>query len=142
MRKISFITLLGLIVSVTAFTQKIDVSKVPVSVKESFARQFPGITAKWEKEEGNYEADFKQDGHEVSVVFDNNGTMLESEIEISLAALPTAAKEYIKNNYNGASIREVAKITLAGGKIEYEAEIKGKDLIFDRSGNFIKEVAR
>ena len=128
------------VVSVTACTQKLDASKVPVPVKESFARQFPGAAAKWVKEDEKYEAGFKQGGHEMSAVFEASGTLTESEMEIPLAELPAAVKSYIKTHYNGASIKEAAKITNATGKIEYEAAIKGKDIICDADGNFIKEV--
>ena len=34
----------------------------------------------------------------------------------------------------------MAKITKANGEMIYEAEIKGKDLLFDMNGNFIEEV--
>ncbi|HEV7782175.1 MAG TPA: PepSY-like domain-containing protein [Chitinophagaceae bacterium] len=141
MKKITGLTMISAFVSLTACTQKIDISKVPATIKESFARQFPGITARWEKEDGKYEAGFKQDGHEMSALFDSNGVMTESEIEIELSELPANVKEYIKTRYNGASIKETAKIILPGGKTQYEAEIKGRDIIFDSQGNFIKEVA-
>lgn len=137
--------LLGLLtvcaaVSFSASAQKIDAEKVPASVKQSFAKQFPGATAKWEKEDGNYEAGFKHQGHEMSALFDAKGVMTESEMEIKASELPAAVSDYIKTNHPGESIKEAAKITKANGEVNYEAEVKGKDLIFDANGNFIKEV--
>jgi hypothetical protein len=38
-----------------------------------------------------------------------------------------------------SSIENRPKITDAKGSITYEAELKGKDLIFDSKGKFIKE---
>jgi hypothetical protein len=36
-------------------------------------------------------------------------------------------------------VKEAAKITQADGAIMYEAEVNGKDLIFDASGKFVKQ---
>ena len=132
--------MMSAIVSLIACTQRLNDSKVPAPVKESFARQFPGPAAKWVKEDEKYEAGFKQDGHEMSAVFEANGTLTESEMEIPLSELPAAVNSYIKTHYNSTPIKEAAKIITATGKIEYEAAIKGKDIIFDATGSFIKEV--
>ncbi len=140
MNKLIVLTAVCTIALFTSCAQKIDASKVPAPVKESFTKQFPGVTAKWEKENGKYEALFKQEGKEMTVTFEADGTRIESEIEIPVAELPEAVKNYIKINYGGATIKEAAKITLAGGKVEYEAEVKGKVIIFDMDGNFVKEV--
>jgi hypothetical protein len=140
MRKLIGLIIANAVVSLTACTQKMDASKVPAPVKESFARQFPGVVPKWEKEDGKYEAGFKQNGQEMSAVFEANGTMTESEIEIAVSELPALVKEYIKTHYNNAAIKEAAKITSVSGTMEYEAAIKGKDIIFDSNGNFIKEI--
>ncbi|MEO5563132.1 MAG: hypothetical protein ABIR18_06850, partial [Chitinophagaceae bacterium] len=68
------IILISTVFSFSVNAQKIDAFKVPVAVKESFIKQFPGSTAKWEKENGQYEAGFKHQEHEMSAVFDPNGT--------------------------------------------------------------------
>lgn len=133
-----------LIISATvifvACGQKLEASKVPVPVKESFSQHFPGATAKWEKEDEKFEAGFKFQDHSMSALFDANGTMTESEIEIKVAELPANVLAYLKANHNGTTINEAAKITKANGEMIYEAEIKGKDLLFDMNGNFIEEV--
>jgi hypothetical protein len=126
------------IVSLAACTQKLDASKVPGPVKDAFAKQFPSASATWEKEDGNYEAGFESREHKMSALFDANGNMSESEIEIKAAELPAAVTEYIQTNYKGYSIKEAAKITRANGEINYEAEVNGKDLLFDINGKFIK----
>lgn len=113
---------------------------VPESVKNSFAKQFPGITPKWEMEDGNYEAEFKHMGHEMSAVFEPKGSMTESEMAIRVSQLPAPVLEFVKTNHKGATIKEAAKITKTNGEVNYEAEVKGKDLMFDASGKFLKEV--
>jgi len=128
-------------VGITAFGQKIDASKVPSSVQSAFNKNFPDIKdAKWEKEKGNYEANFKQNGQKMSALFDANGTWLETETDIAITALPKAATDYIEKNCKGEKIKEAAKLKMANGDNNYEAEVKGMDLIFDANGKFIKKV--
>ncbi len=112
---------------------------VPSAVKTSFSKNYPGTTAKWEKEGSNYEAGFKHEGHEMSALYDADGKMTESEMEIKIGDLPNSAIEYVKANYKDAEIEEAAKITKADGEVNYEAEVKGMDLIFDKEGNFLRE---
>jgi len=38
----------------------------------------------------------------------------------------------------GVKITEAGKVTDAKGRTQYEAEVKGKDMLFDEKGNFIK----
>jgi hypothetical protein len=120
--------------------EKREQANVPSVVKQAFAKQYPGITAEWTKEDGNYEANFKHMNHEMSALFDANGAMTESEMEIAVKELPAAVTSYIKQHHKGAGIKEAAKITKANGEVNYEAEVKGADLIFDASGKFIKEI--
>lgn len=122
----------------SANAQKMDASKVPAAVKSSFEKQFPGAVAKWEKEDGKFEAGFKINGHTMSALFEANGTMTESEIDMKVADLPATVLAYVKEHYKGKSIKEAAKITKSNGIVNYEAEVAGKDLIFDAAGNFIK----
>ncbi len=120
--------------------EKKEQANVPAVVKQGFTKQFPGASAKWEKEDGKYEANFKHMNHEMSAVFEANGSMTESEMEIKASELPAGVATYIKEHYKGASIKEVAKITKANGEVNYEAEVHGKDLIFDAYGKFLKEM--
>jgi hypothetical protein len=113
---------------------------VPKEVESSFAKHYPGTKAKWELEDGKYEAMFKINGKEASAVFDAKGVMEESEVEISSSELPASTAEYMKTHYKGVTVKEVAKITKSSGEINYEVAVKGKDLIFDAGGKFLKEI--
>ena len=124
----------------SASAQKMDAAKVPAAVKASFAKQYPGTTAKWEKEDGKYEAGFKKDGNTMSALFEKNGTMTESEMDIKVSSLPASVLAHVKENYKGMKIKEGAKITKADGTVMYEAEVNGKDVIFDANGKFLKEM--
>ncbi|MCO5937135.1 PepSY-like domain-containing protein [Mucilaginibacter sp. RB4R14] len=124
---------------ITVMAQKLNSAKVPAAVKTSFEKAYPGIKAvKWEKEKGDFEAGFKQGNNEMSAVFKADGAQVESELEINAATLPATVIVYLKQHYKGAIIKEAAKITKANGEINYEAEVNGKDLLFDSAGKFIK----
>ena len=118
--------------------QKISAANTPAAITAAFAKQFPGITVSWEKEQGKFEASFKKDGKAMSALFESNGSLLETEIAISTTALPATALQYIKKHFKGKNIREAAKITKADGTINFEAEINGRDQLFDAQGNFLK----
>ena len=125
-------------ITLSACSQKMDASEVPAAVKTSFANDYPGRSAKWEKEAPNYEANFKMDGKTMSALYDGNGSRQESETDIKVADLPSSVQDYITQNYKGEKIKEAAIITKANGEVNYEAEVKGMDVLFTKDGKFIK----
>ncbi len=124
----------------SAFAQKVKEADIPAAVKESFVKHYPNTKVeKWEKEGSNFEAEFESNKVETSVLFDAAGNIIETEIEINVAALPKAASEYIAKNMAGKKIKEASKITDAKGKVTYEAEVDDVDYIFDANGTFVKK---
>ncbi len=122
-----------------ADAQKLKETEVPAVVTATFQKLYPGVTAKWEKEDGNYEAGFENKQGETSVLINDKGALLETENEIAVSALPKAATDYITKNKPGEKVKEAAMIIDSAGKKMYEAEVKDGDLLFDETGNFIKE---
>lgn len=139
MKKFMMLFTLVAAIGFSACGQKLNDSKVPAAVKAAFVKHFSNVSVKWEMEGVNYEANFTRKGNEMSAVFDSNGNMMESEVEIKTAELPAAVIDYVKSHYGPAKIKEAAKITKADGKIIYEAEVKGSALLFDATGAFLKE---
>lgn len=125
-----------LLVSFTAFAQQ---EKSTKEVQNSFAKLYPKATdVKWDKEGKSFEASFKNDGKNISVVFDAKGNALETETKIEISQLPKGVEKYVSDNYKGFKISEAAKIVDAKGIVTYEAEVtKGKvkkDVLFDANG--------
>ncbi len=116
-------------------------SKVPVLVKEAFGKRYPGAKkVNWEKEKGNFEANWGgKSGEDTSTLFTPAGVFVEVVVAIPVAQLPATVAPYIKNHYHGAGIKEAGMVTDAAGVHFFEAEIKGKDLVFDANGKFVKE---
>jgi len=103
-------------------------------------KKYPEATkVSWEKENGNYEANWGGKSREDNAAqFTPGGVFVEIEKAISVNELPASVKSYVKNHEGGATIKEAARITDANGKTTYEAEVRGKDLIFDEKGNYLK----
>jgi hypothetical protein len=137
---INLLFLSGAVIS-NVFAQDVKSKDVPETVKTAFAQKYP--TAKkvnWEKEKGNYEANWGgKSGEDSSVVFSPSAIFVEIVVAIPVNQLPPSVEPYVNSHYKGAKIREAGKVTDAAGRHMYEAEIKGKDLIFDEKGGFLKE---
>lgn len=112
---------------------------VPQSVKTAFMKKYPdAMKVTWEKEKGNFEANWGgKSGEDNSAMFTPSGNFVEIVNAIPISELPASIAPYIKAHFNGATIKEAGKVTDAKGKQTYEAEIKGKDLIFDLNGKYI-----
>lgn len=122
------------VLTISANAQKVSAEKMPAPVKATFAKLHPNTKVMWEMEGKNYEAGFKVKGVETSEVYAASGTLMETEVEIKVSELPAAVMAKLK----GMKITEAAKITKANGSVTYEAEVKGKDLVFDANGNPVK----
>ena len=134
MKRIFGILLLAGTTITAAHAQKISAAKVPAQVIAAFTKLHPGVKVSWEMEKQDYEAGFTLNGKEVSEVYAAKGSLLETEVEIKPTELPAGVLAKLK----GMKIAEAAKITKADGSIRYEAEVKGKDLLFDPNGNPVK----
>ncbi|HSB92326.1 MAG TPA: hypothetical protein VLC28_04375 [Flavitalea sp.] len=114
-------------------------SSVPAATKAAFAKAHPNVNGKWEKEDGNYEVSFKENGKDMSCIIDKNGSIQETETEIPVSELPSPVTGYIAKHYKGIKVKEAAMIVKADGSIVYEAEIKGEDVLVDAKGNLVNK---
>lgn len=113
---------------------------IPSQVLEAFNKDHKNISnVKWDKEKSNYEASFKINGVDNSMLFDSKGTILEKEVAISKELLPKGILSYVSKKYNAEKIKGAAKINSTKEGLIYEVEIKGKDILFDKDGKFIRE---
>ena len=128
-----------LIASVSTSAQNIPIKDVPVAVRASFAKKYPGRPCTWEKEGKNYEAGFKEHDHHLSVLWHADGTLIETEKDIPASELPGPVRSALDKRFAGKAITEAAIIITAAGKVRYEAEVEGKDELFSRQGKFLKE---
>jgi hypothetical protein len=135
------ISLIAVTMTGISVAQDLNSKDVPETVKTVFAKKYPDAKkVSWEKEKGNYEANWGgKSGEDSSVTLTPSAIYVEIVVAIPVGQLPPSVAPYVNKQYNGAKIREAGKVTDAAGRHMYEAEIKGKDLIFDEKGGFIKE---
>ncbi len=136
MKKFMMLAALAVTFASCAEAQEMKADKVPAAVTVAFAKAYPSAKeVGWEKEKsGDYEVGFEQGKAEMSVVYNNQGQVLEVEIEMAVTELPAAVQAALK----GKKIKEAAKI-VKGGKTYYEAEVGGKDLLFTADGKMVSE---
>jgi predicted nucleotidyltransferase len=141
MKKSSLLIMLFMLMIHCTFGQDLKEKDVPMKIKLAFAKKYDHIKkVNWEKEKGNYEANWGgKSGEDNAAIFTPSGIFVEIVVAIPVNELPKHVIAYVSQNYKGATIKEAGKVTDASGKHMFEAEIKGKDLIFDGKGVFIKE---
>jgi hypothetical protein len=141
MKKRLLLLLTAFLAIINLKAQRIKINDVPAAVKSSFTERYPkAAKVTWEKEKGNYEANWGgKSGEDNSAKFTPSGTFVEIVKAIAITDLPANVPPYVKKHFNGAKILEAGKATDAFGKISYEVEIKGSDLIFDENGIYLKK---
>jgi hypothetical protein len=142
MKKYFVTVAIASMITVTAFAQDMSTANVPANVKAECLKKFPkSAQAKvaWEMEKGNYEANWGgKSGEDNAAMFSPAGVFLELVKAIPINQLPSAAIMYVKEHEKGATIKEAGLVTDPNGVVTYEAELKGKELIFDKNGAFMK----
>src|SRR5690349_13456095 len=136
MKKFFFLTAALLSLFMVVQAQRLKASQVPAAVRSAFQTKYTvvkGVT--WEREKGNYEANWGgKSGEDHSVQFSSSGELIEIVEAIPVNQLPKGVIDYVKAHYKGAKITEAGKVTDARGKISYEAEVNKKDIVFDEKG--------
>jgi uncharacterized membrane protein YkoI len=145
MKKLFVVSICAALVFGACAQEKKD--EIPAAAKSAFATNFPNATkVEWGIEkEGEYEAEFKLDGSEMSVLFNAQGDLLETEAEVKDADLPEAVKATISSELAGFKIDEIEKTTDAKGVVTYEMEAKKDkeefEVVIDATGKLIKKEA-
>lgn len=121
--------------------QQLSQASIPAVVLRALRGRYPEAgKVTWEKEKGNYEANWGgKSGEDHSVQFTPAGAFIEAVHAIPPDELPQSVRSYVRAHYRGIKITEAGKVRDAQGKLSYEAEVHGKDLIFDAQGRFLKK---
>ena len=122
----SIILLFSFLLTVSVCTaQKISADMVPEPVKSGFVNKYPSITKiVWEKEKGNYEANFKMNKKEFEATFDSTGNWIKTAMEIEVSDLPQIIVTAINKEFPDAKFKEAAKGESIGNKTYFEVNIK------------------
>ena len=136
MKAFLFIPLITL--ATAARAQDLKTKNVPATVRAALAKRNPEASkVSWEKEKGNYEANWGgNSGEDHSVQFSPAGDFVEQVDAMAVKDLPAAIGDYVKTHYK-TTIKEAGKRVDAKGAHTYEVEVKGKDLLFTTEGAFL-----
>lgn len=115
---------------------------VPSVVKMAFSKKFPKAqNIKWGMENSHeYEADFVNNGQQLSANFKTNGKWVETEQDISIKALPNEIKEAVKRDYPGAELKDAAHVWNPNGEqyeIDTEVKEKNMELVYSATGKLL-----
>ena len=119
--------------------------KIPATAKAGFATQFPSAgKVKWSVEKpGEYEAEFKLNDVETSVLLDAKGQVLETETEIEEGELPQAVKALLDQDFAGYKIDEIEKAVDSKGVTTFEMEAAHRkdklEISFDSNGKLLSK---
>ncbi len=98
-------------------------SHIPQAVKDAFAKRFPGVTVEGWEMDAQYEAEFTNNGKEVEVTFDAEGSITQIEYEIEVEDLPVNVKNSIMSTYPYCEIEEAERVEKPDGTILYEVSL-------------------
>lgn len=130
----SFVFLMFTMIDCKSSEEKID---VPDGVKAKFSAMYPKAEhAKWEMEDKNYEASFKEEKMETSVIISPEGNVVETETSMDAAMLLQPIHDYVTSQLGGKKISSAEKIVSATGMVSYEVEVGETDYKFDANGQF------
>jgi hypothetical protein len=120
----------------------------PTVVTGAVAKAHPDATirsCKREVEDGRpqWEMRIEDRGHFLELDIAANGTILQTEEKIALAAVPAVVKAAFGAKYPKTQPTRAEKQTRAGGKVFYElaftAEQKQREATFAQDGRFVEE---
>jgi hypothetical protein len=127
--------------------EEIPLDKVPKAVLTAVKKKFPeaklqGAAKQTEDELVFYEVFIKHKGHEIYVVCEPEGKIVEIDREISVKDLPKPVSEALKKKYAKANIISVEEVT-EDDEITYAVILKHNKktlhLLFDPKGKMLEE---
>jgi uncharacterized membrane protein YkoI len=127
-----------------AVEKKIQRKDLPAAVQSAVQREemngatIKNITADKEGGQTVYEVETIVGGHTRDVIFDAAGTVIESEEEVSIDAVPAPVKAALEARGTVMKVETVTK----GAKVTYEAQVekngKKSEVTVDAAGRRIK----
>ena len=111
--------------------ETIALKDLPTAVQTALSNAIPGVkvdevTREVENGHVYYEVEYETNGAEHSIELTEAGDLVETESEVSSAALPAGVAAFLQSRYEGATIEEAQFVTLQF----YEIELKsgGRDI--------------
>ena len=132
-----------LFTTISVNAQDLQNEEVPQNLKNQFEKEHPNATEiEWEKEDILFKVEFDIEKKEQEIWFDESGTIIKTERELTREELPKAISSKIKSSYASFKIDDI-EMKKENDKVTYEIELKkgwtDKTLIFDESGTILQK---
>jgi len=118
--------------------QSVKEKDVPSVVVKKLQELYPGVHGiKWEMEDGMYEATFKNEKTETSVLLSREALLAVIETEIKPSELPEEIQQALAKDHPSQSVKEAVRVTDAKGQVTYEVKIADTEYVFTPGGNLL-----
>lgn len=144
--KAVFLLVAAISIAASSCGQNIATSKVPSVVQNTIQAKYASATKiEWEKKQNLYEAEFKLNNTDYSVMIDDAGKIVSSKINILVSDLPAEVTAAIAKDYAGYTIDEAEKVE-KDGVIYYQVELEAKgkkdrEVVFTTTGGSTKAIS-
>ena len=150
----NWITTSLIVLMTVGFTVAGVAQKAPQQVKEALSEKYPDAAfVEWDYNNDNdeiqgYEAEFILNGQEYNAFFKEEGSWIQTEIEISRKNVPEAIVSTLKSDYDKLRVDGVYKVQ-SPEDIQYKVELDMENenenneidyLLFKQDGTLIKKV--
>jgi uncharacterized protein with FMN-binding domain len=128
----------GVCFAISASAQSIKNRDVPQTVKTALKQMYPSASKmEWEMEDGMYEAEFVDQGQEISVYLTQEGKLAMTEVEIDPTGLPEGVLDYLKKEHVNVESLDVDRITNSLQVVTYEVEVGEITYLFSDQGQLL-----
>ena len=139
----SFFILFLFFLSSQSFSQ---VTKIPQSAKENFAKQYPSAqNVNWDNDVINVNVRFELNGERMNAEYSNKGIWKKTEKDWTYSKLPDAIKDgFNKSKYADRGVTEAVIVYLPGDVEQYRLKVERNDLqkkylFFNKDGRLVRE---
>ena len=135
------LTLLVLQMQVQAQSKNLLDKDVPVIVKNEFSKTHPdAMEIGWKQINTDYYVEYTQNAFIRYSSYTPEGKLIDTRDKITTFELPQPAYAYVKEHHQSVPLKEYFRITDAAGNVTYGVKIKDQQVLFDKSGTYLKTV--
>jgi hypothetical protein len=142
-RVLTTIVILTFFIPTAIFSQ---VTKIPESAKENFARQYPSAQKiNWNNDVVDVNVRFELDGEQMTAEYNNKGIWKKTEKKWAYDKLPDAVIDgFNKSKYADRGVSETVIIYLPGDVEQYRLKVEKNDfqkkyLFFNKDGRLVRD---
>lgn len=114
----------------------------PEKITAAFHRLHPDAhITQWNDEAPIWEAKYTEGDIQGAVSFNAKAEVTENELVVPASAVPAPGMAYIMEHYPQERAQRCEQVTDDKGKVTFEVQITGKEIVLDAGGNFMTEEA-